>query len=137
MRHPETPRAIRKRTAVLLTRLPKFAQEKKLSLRQPTTMAAIRSRKTMGLPVTTLLILWRVLSPDLTCFASIVYSPLYSNCVASAMMFSCVASLPSMKPVTRPSHMTMMRSDMPMSSLISELIMMMLLPSRASSSMMQ
>ena len=53
------------------------------------------------------------------------------------MMFSWLASFPSMKPVTRPSHMTMIRSDMPMSSLISEEIMMTLLPCFASSAMMQ
>ena len=53
------------------------------------------------------------------------------------MMFSWVASLPSMKPVMRPSHMTMTRLDIPMISLISEEIMMMLLPCLASSAMMQ
>ena len=53
------------------------------------------------------------------------------------MMFSWVASLPGMKPVTRPSHMTITRSDMPMISLISEEIMMMLLPCFARSAMMQ
>ena len=42
-----------------------------------------------------------------------------------------------MKPVTRPSHMTITRSDMPISSLISEEIMMMLLPCLASAAMMQ
>ena len=61
----------------------------------------------------------------------------YSNCVASAMMFSWLASLPSMTPVIRPSHMTMIRSDMPISSPISEEIMMMLLPCLARSAMMQ
>ena len=60
-----------------------------------------------------------------------------SNWVASSIMFSWVASLPSTKPVTLPSHMTMIRSDIPMSSAISEEIMMMLFPARASSSMMQ
>ena len=54
-----------------------------------------------------------------------------------SMMFSCVASLPSMKPVMRPSHMTMTRLDIPMISLISEEIMMMLLPCLARSAMMQ
>ena len=52
-------------------------------------------------------------------------------------MASCVAPAPSTKPVTRPSHMTMTRSDMPISSLISEEIMMMLFPWAASSAMMQ
>ncbi len=65
------------------------------------------------------------------------FSPPYSNWVARAMMFSWLASFPSMKPVTRPSHMTMIRSDMPISSLISEEIMMTLLPCLASSAMMQ
>ncbi len=134
IRQPETPSAIRKRTAVLLIRLLRFAQEKKLSVTQPTTMAAMIRRKTIGLPDTT----FHAFLPKLISFLfSMPVPPIYSNCVARAMMFSCVASLPSMKPVTRPSHMTMMRSDMPISSPISELIIMMLLPLRASSSMMQ
>ena len=133
IRQPDTPRAIRKRTAVLLVRLEKLAQEKKLSFRQPTTMAATTSSSAMGLPLITFMILLTVLS----CLFSMFVPPRYSNCVASAMMFSWVASLPSTKPVTRPSHITMMRSDMPISSLISEEIMMMLLPSLARSAMMQ
>ena len=63
--------------------------------------------------------------------------PPYSNWVASVMMFSWFALSPSIKPVQRPSHMTMMRSDIPISSLISEEIMMMLLPCLAISAMMQ
>ena len=53
--------------------------------------------------------------------------------VAACMIFSCVASAISISAVLRPSHMTTMRSDMRKISVISEEIMMMDLPSAASS----
>jgi len=52
MRQPETPSAIRKRIAVLLIRLPKFFQEKKLSFVMPTMIATMTSMTTIGLALT-------------------------------------------------------------------------------------
>ena len=51
IRQPDTPKAIRNRMAVLLSRFVRFPQEKKLSTMHPTTIAAISSRKTMGFRV--------------------------------------------------------------------------------------
>ena len=123
---------MRKRTVVLPARTLAFSMEKKLGMVQPTTRLMRAIMTTMGLPLIYARIFW-----ETVIFVFILHCPPYTNWVASSMMFSWVASLPSMKPVTRPSHMTMTRSDIPISSAISEEIIMMLLPARASSSMMQ
>ena len=66
--------------AVLLIRLLRFAQEKKLSTRQPTTIAAITSRNTMGFRV---MVPISFLPKPLCFLASILFFLLdYSNCVA-------------------------------------------------------
>ena len=134
IRQPDTPQAMMKRGDTLMTRLVRLRKEKKLSFQMPTPMASTAISRMMALLDRKFFTLFAL---NLLLVCSIVLIPPYSNCVASSMMFSWLALSPSIKPVTRPSHMTMMRSDMPMSSPISEEIMMMLLPCLARSAMMQ
>ena len=128
IRQPDTPQAMINRGAMLITRLLKLRILKKFWVVTPVNRASRIIRMIMALLERNFFT---------SNFFSIVLSPPHSNWVARAMMFSWLASSPLMKPVTRPSHMTMMRSDMPMSSLISEEIMITLLPCLASSAMMQ
>ena len=139
-------------------RFPRLVHETKFGTKHPTIMLTMTRSTTIGFDFAALPILLMTAAAlnfdDFGFFAVsffalafpasffmilsdiLIPSP-YSNCVARNMMFSWVALSPSIKPVTRPSHITMMRSDMPMSSPISDEIMMMLFPCFARSAMMQ
>jgi glucan phosphoethanolaminetransferase (alkaline phosphatase superfamily) len=127
IRHPETPSAMMKRGATLAAMFIRFLLAKNPAFVNPTYSVRMTRKMTIAL---LLMKLFSFLE------SIVVFSyPRYMYCAASAMIFSCVASLPSTKPLTLPSHMTMMRSLMPISSGISDEIMMMDFPCFARSAM--